>query len=573
MSLQELLESLEQHPVPVLRAIAASHDLDVTTVLRDDLPRTLAARLLDSATIANTLDRLTEAERTVLDRLIAEGGAMPAHRVQREYGGVRELGPGRLERERPWDDPISPTERLWYLGLLYPGFGVLGSFRGRVYYIPSDLLPLLPDVDESPVRFEVQATTEPPETRSADLTFVEDAFVVLSELQLRPSPVEHERFLPAETLARINRRLRVPEPRVGSEHETQRLGLLLYLLRELGLIAVTRTDTMQPVATRARRWLQVPRYRRLQSLQRTWAGDESWNDLWRVPELRFERTGWRNDPLATRRRVLHWLKEVPTGTWVTIDSFVEAIKRVDPDFQRPTGDYESWYIRDAATGDFLQGWESWNAVEGALLRYLLRGPLLWLNVIAVGYQLGEEPEAVAFRITRSGERFLGHDVELPSPPSSEPIKIEADGTVFVPSNVNDWERLHLERLTVPVDPPHQYTLDQERVTTALVEGSDPQRILRFLRHISDNRVPEEVVQRFRSWVSGFGQLTIRHLVVLEVDRAGLLQDLRRLPSVRRHIVQQLNETTVVVDAEHVDELVENVRQAGYLPRIEGRDPD
>lgn len=567
MSLRDLLESLEQHPVPVLRAIAAGHDLDVTKIPREDLPRTLASFLADPQTVASTLDRLTDEERAVLDRLIAEGGALPAHRVQREYGEVRELGAGRLERERPWEDPISPTERLWYFGVIYASFGVLGEFRGRVYYVPSDLLALLPEVEEPPVRFEVEAVTEPAETRSAEMTLVEDAFTVLSELQQHPSSVVRDRFLPAETLERINGRLKIPEPSVRNERETQRLGLLLHLLRELDLIDINRDEHVAPVARRARRWLQLPRGRRLQTLQRAWAGSETWNDLWHVPELRFERTGWRNDPLATRRRVISWLKEVPVGSWVSIESFVQAVKRVDPDFQRPTGDYESWYIRDAATGEFLQGWESWDDVEGGLLRYLLRGPLLWLDVVTVGYYLDDEPEAVAFRITPRGAHFLGHDVELPSPPQREPVRIHPDGTVTVPANVNDWERLHLERLSVPVEPPRRYRIDRERLTNVLVEGSDPQRILRFLQHITDDAVPEDVVREIRSWVSGFGKLTIRRLVTLEVDTPNILTDLRRLPDVNRYIVGTLNQNVVIVDSDHVDDLVAALRAAGYLPKV------
>lgn len=567
MSLRNLLESLEQHPVPVLRAIAAGHDLDVTKVSRNDLPGILVDALADAKTIAATLDRLTDDEREVLDRLIAEGGTMPAHRVQREYGTVRELGTGRLERERPWEAPVSPTERLWYLGLLYATFGVIDEFRGRVYYIPTTLLDLLPDVERPPVQFGVEAVTQPPETRMADMTLVEDAFVVLSELQRRPSSVVNNRYLPEETLERINSRLEIPEPSVESERETQRLGLLLHLLRELDLISVNRDEKMAPVAGMVRRWLQLPRGRRLQTLQRTWAGNDTWNDLWHVPELRFERTGWRNDPLATRRRVIKWLKEVPLGSWVSIDSFVQAIKRVDPDFQRPTGDYESWYIRDAESGEFLQGWESWDDVEGALLRYLLRGPLLWLNIVAVGYTLDDAPAAISFRVTEWGAQFLGHEVDVSSPLAREPFHIEPDGTVTVPANVNDWERLHLERLTAPVDPPHTYALDRERLTSVLVEGSDPQRIIRFLKHITNGSVPDEVIRDIRSWVSGFGELTIRHIVTLEVDSPNLLRDVRAISDVSRHIIGNLNEHVIVIDSNHVDDVIAALRDAGYLPKV------
>ena len=58
-----------------------------------------------------------------------------------------------------------------------------------------------------------------------------------------------------------------------------------------------------------------------------------------------------------------------------------AVKAADPDFQRPDGDYGSWYIRDAAGDAYLSGFESWDRVEGVLIADLLAGPLHWLGVV------------------------------------------------------------------------------------------------------------------------------------------------------------------------------------------------
>src|SRR5579859_5992190 len=39
-----------------------------------------------------------------------------------------------------------------------------------------------------------------------------------------------------------------------------------------------------------------------------------------------------------------------------------AVKEEEPDFQRPAGNYDSWYIRDAQSGEYLRGFESWDRV-------------------------------------------------------------------------------------------------------------------------------------------------------------------------------------------------------------------
>ncbi|MDQ7028297.1 MAG: helicase-associated domain-containing protein [Ardenticatenia bacterium] len=561
MAIRTLLESLEHHPAPVLRAIAASHGLDVAGVVRNDLPRVLADYLLQPHVLARTLTHLSGQERALLNRLIAHGGLFPAHRVRREYGEVRELGPGGLERERPWEAPISPAERLWYRGLIYSGFGHVGRFRGRVFYIPADLLPLLPPAEEPDDALRLEFVAPPTRVRSAGPDGpVEVAFVVLSEVQRHSPRVDEMQGV----LRRVGERLRALEPATGAV-ERRYLEFVFHMVCRLKLI-VSQEGRLRLALADVRRWLQAPRDRRLLSLQRVWASDPLWNDLHHVPGLILEPTGWQNNPLATRERVLHWLRQVPPSRWVSLDAFVAAIKQVDPDFQRPNGDYDSWFIRDARTGAFLRGWASWDAVEGALLRHLITGPLHWLSVVDLGSE-ADSASPTTFRITPWGAYFLGHDVERPPPPARACIHVAPDGTVTVPPGADDWDRLHLERLSVPLDTPARYRLDRERIVSVLVAGSDPERVMRFLRRAAGGQLPQPVEARLRSWMADFGRVTLRRLVVLEVDEPAVLDAMRRDPSLGRWLGHSLNERTVVVSAGRLQDLVVALRRAGYLPRV------
>lgn len=581
MRTRELREALESQPLPILRAIAASHGLE-SGGRREELIEVLDLHLARPETIARLLAGLDAGERALLDRLVAEGGCLPAHRVQRDPGGgeLRQLGAGALERLRPWESPISPTERLWYLGLIYLTFAEVGDFRGQVFFIPDEILALLPPVEKTPVPFEVEGPEvgPPAAVRAADLTIVEDAFAALSEIQRFTTEAVDGRFLPLTALQRLNRRLLLPEPgNWQHERETQRLGLLLHLLRALNLFTVGRDGHVRLVYPRVRRWLQAPRDRRLLSLQRAWRQDLVWNELWRVPELRIELTGWRNDARRARERVLHWLAQVPVGEWVTISSFIRAIKSVDPDFQRPDGDYDSWYIKQAKTGEFLRGWENWERVEGALISYLLRGPLAWLAVVDLGYHSSTEARAFAFRLTPWGARFLGQPASLPAPPTRAAMQITGEGIVEVPPGADDWERLHLERLTVPLDEPTgpttRYALDKDRLIALIMDGTDPERIVRFLRAATDGALPETVEAQLRAWATGWGRITLRRCLLLETDDPGLLRDLQRQPHLRRFFERQLNNRTVTLDDEQLEALIEALRRAGYLPRLENLDDE
>ncbi|MBA3533899.1 MAG: helicase-associated domain-containing protein [Ardenticatenales bacterium] len=568
-----LRPSLEEHPLVLLRAIAAAHGIETSNRRSEELVEQLHQHLTRPETIARLLAEMDPATRAALDFLVASGGQLPSHRLQRDLlgGELRQLGAGAMERARPWETPISATERLFYLGLLYSGFGVIESFRGQLLFIPIDILEQLPPVEASPVMFTIEPLAGvPPGQRGASLELVEDAFVVLSDLQRRSVHPVKGRYLPTEALHRINERLAVPEPEVAlkQERDTQRLALLLHLLRALNLIEETREGLLKPVTPRARRWLQVPRPRRLLTLQRAWADDPTWNDLWRIATLRPEATGWRNEPRLARAALVRWLRLVPPDSWVSLAEFIKAVKRVDPDFQRPDGDYNSWYIRHAESGQLLHGWENWDQVEGTLLRYFFAGPLFWLGVVELGYLAPSDKQPFAFRLTPYGARWLGHEAELPPQPERAPVIIAADGTITVPPGADDWERLHLERLSLPVEEgPGEYRLDKERLIEELMEGTDVERVIRFLEHATNNFLPEPVRERLRGWAGGYGRITLDPFVVLEVDDPALLRDLQRQPALAQHFHHVLGPRTVAVLPDVLPLLTAALRKAGYLPRI------
>ena len=580
---------LEAHPLAILRAIATTHGFETEGKRQEELVEELHLWLSSPETVIGLLDEMDDETRAALDMLIAVGGQMASHRFQRDPlgGELRVLGLGAMERTRPWEEAISATERLFYLGLIYQDFGVIGDFRGPILFIPVDLLHLLPPVESSPLVFEIKPLEGlPPGVRKGTLSLVEDAFVVLSDLQRRNVYPVKGRYLPADALHRINERLVVPEPTIAlnRERHTERLALLMHVLRALTLVKRTHEGLLKPVIARTRKWLQLSHARRILSLQRAWADDLTWNDLWRIPTLRPEPTGWRNDPKRARAALVRWLQKVAPDEWFSIADFVKAIKRVDPDFQRPDGDYNSWYIRHTESGTLLRGWEKWDQVEGRLLRYFFMGPLFWLGAVDLGYLAPNDKEPFAFRLTPYGARWLGHEVELPPQPERAPLIIAADGVVNVPPGADDWERLHLERLSVAIedgdgegdgdgdeegDGPGDYRLDKEKIIALLMEGSDIERVLHFLDQATNGFLPNEVRTQLRGWAGGYGHIMLQSCVVLEVDQPKLMRDLQRQPNLSQYFERPLGPRTVAIAPEQLQEVITALRKAGYLPRVIG----
>ena len=73
-------------------------------------------------------------------------------------------------------------------------------------------------------------------------------------------------------------------------------------------------------------------------------GDINFNELRLLPGLKFE-GDWTNDPLRTRQAILELVSQIPENRWWSLAAFVAAVREQHPDFQRPAGDYDSWFIR------------------------------------------------------------------------------------------------------------------------------------------------------------------------------------------------------------------------------------
>ncbi|MFN3492852.1 MAG: hypothetical protein ACK40V_11610, partial [Anaerolineales bacterium] len=70
---------------------------------------------------------------------------------------------------------------------------------------------------------------------------------------------------------------------------------------------------------------------------------------------------WKNQPQVTREFLMNLIHDIPQGKWWSIPAFVKGIKEKYPDFQRPAGDYDSWFIKLASDGQFLRGFAYWDA--------------------------------------------------------------------------------------------------------------------------------------------------------------------------------------------------------------------
>ncbi|MCB9124300.1 MAG: hypothetical protein H6643_07260 [Caldilineaceae bacterium] len=460
---------------------------------REQMVELLAAQLTDPTSVQmayqDVVDYSPQAEDAV-NLLLREHGELAEAQFSREYGAIRQMGPAKLERESPWVYPESIAELLYYNGIIGRGFKGAGQNAHAIIYLPSDVAPWLPHPqNELAGELPVKPVAPPPASRllSDPDGFLLDAgtllgFVYSDRLRLNASGPH------PDDVDRLIKRLQLPFGRNEPELEV-RLALLLHLANRLGWLR-RDGDAVQLTQNAVAAFLDKTRAEQRRTLFDAWRASPEWNDLCRTPELECVEAGsWHNDPLQTREAVLRLFGHLQPGAWYSQADVIRAIREIEPDFQRPTGDYDTWYIRNHTTQEFLKGFERWDDVEGALLRFLVRGPFSWLALLDMA-----EPSAgtdMHISLGRWGGHWLGSDVPQPEEHPAAAITLSEDFLVTLEPGVSLADRFRVERFAQWQQsyPTFIYQITQRTLKRAAERGLTGARIAGFLRQRARGSAP------------------------------------------------------------------------------------
>ncbi len=570
-NVKTLRQSLIDYEMARLQAIAHCRGVALDTVKQAEAVTRLAEALLSPADTAIMLTGLADPAREALRLLLENGGRVERARFARQYGPIRPMGPARLEREKPWQNPANPAEELWYRGLIFKAFVMTAEGSTEVIYIPDDVRPLLnitelgPEEPEPPPQasLPLPARPAPAQVRPSRGRLRENLFSLLVYLQTTPVRVARNEHL-AEADREALARCLLPELWPGFSRRAE-LECLLHLARRAGLLVVAHRR-LRPDPDPTRAWLQAPPARQVRQLQKSWRADPTWNDLWHVPGLVPQPTGWENSPLLARSKILDYLAQVEPEAWLAVDDFVAAIKQEDPDFQRPAGDYESWYIQDEA-GRLLMGFEHWQQVEGGLIRYLLTGLLPALEAVEVGLA-ADNGSPAAFRLLQAGADFL-HDRPLRPPDRSQPVwlRVEANFRASVPGQTSLYDRFQLARFaTLERREPERaiYHITQASVGRAMRNGVTADQMVAFLSRATNNQTPLKVVEALRTWGRRRSTARLERATLLRVAYEGLIEELREQPRLAPLLGEQVGPTALLIPEKKVAEVRRLLLELGYL---------
>jgi len=510
---QTLAQTLQDHDRGHLKVIADLWQLE----LPDD-PQPVTIKVLSRAMLDRTpeiLETLPGGARRALDRMLLGGGRVPMESLVRQFGPLREMGPGKRDRLEPWKVPASPLEMLWYRGLMSKAFADSDGGPQEYGFVPDDLVDRMPGVTEPETLTLGEPTAAPSRILRSGGFAVDDATTILAA---------HRRDEKLDPLQFV--------------HQPESLALLEALLEQAEILG-------HPEHIGA--FLQLTRTQALDQLRETWKGSRIWNDLSQTSGVRSPTGEWPNDPRSGREAALELLRTVPADTWWSVAEFVNAVHEAEPGFMRPPGGFESWYLQSADEKSNLHGFEAWEQVEGQYLRYLITGPMLWLGLSEISQ------DGSAFQLAHSGTQSK-EGLAKAWPDGRIRVARQADRALrYQVARLCEWEQMDRGA--------YHYRLTARSLRAAEEQGLTAAHAHQILAEIP---APEGMLKALKRWEQAGMEAEVGRQTVLQVEDEQVLALLMNEPSTHRYLGERLGPKSVVVDSAKWKKLREAALQLGLL---------
>ena len=514
----DLLHALHGRDLGHLRIVASLWGLELAAVETEAAGRELASALLEMQHLRDTLEVLPGPAREALGVLLASGGRMPWAAFCRRFGQLQDAGPGRRDREQVFRKPTSVTEMLHYRALLERAFFDTPGGPQEFAYIPDDLLALLAQDGTLGAPKDAQPIHRPQ---------AQSGRAALPKEREHPLP-RCDRLVDDSTtlLAALRTGLTPPETLIP-------VGVVTAFLEAAGIL-----EGGAPCRETARAFLEAERPAALELIRQAWQASESFNELRQLPGLVCEGE-WNNQPLAARRFALRHFEATPAGRWWSLPALVSDIKQGAPDFQRPAGDYDSWFIRRQADGSYLRGFASWDEVDGALLRYYFTGPLHWLGSLQLATPEGSQ-NVTAFR--------RGAEIQERPPSEGHRLHVSSQGRILVPRLLSRAVRYQIARFCdweAERPDEYRYQVTTESLQRAGAQGLKVSQLLSLLARNAAAEIPPAFIKALKRWERNGTEARLETQTVLRVSRPEVLEELRRSKA-GRFLGEPLGPVTVVV---------------------------
>jgi hypothetical protein len=305
-----------------------------------------------------------------------------------------------------------------------------------------------------------------------------------------------------------------------------------------------------------RHFLKSPRKEALELLINSWKKSTTFNELCQVPGLVFE-GNWNNQPMVTREFLLHLLEAVPENKWWSLTTFIREIKEKYPDFQRPVGDYDSWFIKRESDRKYLRGFAHWDEVDGELIRYMITGPLFWLGQVDLATPATTDT-ITAFRIIKTQSRL--------SLAETAKLHVSSQGNIVAPRLFSRPARYLIARFCGwegEKGDEYHYRVTTSSLKKAGEQGLKVRQLLSLLVKNTAAEIPPAFVKALKRWELYGTEARLEVQTVLRVSRPEVLEEMRKSKA-GRFLGEPLGPVAVIVKAGAQSKVLGALSELGLL---------
>jgi hypothetical protein len=544
----DLAHTLQSHDLGFLKMVAGLWGIELNAPdARKALP-ILENEMLDAELLTEVIETLPDGAKIALQEVLRSDGVLLWSQFCRKFGEVRIMGASRRDRERPDLTPANSAEVLWYRGLIGKAFLSLSTEEPQEYaYIPEDFLEFVIDLLPPPQETLLGRPASPAE--------FERQFLANDRV------LDHACTLLAATRSGIQ------DSQLDDLNRHIPLEVLRALLQACGCLDAH----LEINPDRTRQLLEAPRAAALHMLAHSWLISTSFNELRLLPHLSFE-GDWNNNPISARQTTLETISKLPSGKWWNIHSLISAIKEQNPDFQRPAGDYDSWFIRSRESGEYLRGFAAWEKVDGELIRFLITGPLHWLGLVDLASPpAGSTP--TAFRLSAWSAELLNGQPPSGLAEENAPVRVNSQGIIDISNLTPRSVRYQIARFCEwqgSKELVYRYRLAAHSLAQAKKQSLLPRHLVVLLKQHSGGQLPPGILQALDKWEQKGSQARQQNVVLLRVESAEILEALKKSRSAR-HISEVLSPTIAIVKADSTEKIRAALLEMGFICDFESQD--
>jgi len=524
-TLYEMLCDYEQDQ---LEMIAEQWGIDFEIDWRNDPVGQLTSYFSEKTQFEEFVVSLPDTAAKALNNLINEGGRIPRAQFARSYGDIREVGAGIRGKERPDRYPTSDAERLFYRGLIGLAFFDGGGDTKEYFYLPEEFLTFLHTTSSSADKREI--STVPKNELIKPTRSLENQISGLIGFHLaihrgEIPEIEYSRLLHQNTIPFIDEFLAAVDvfEKKTSSLDTEKVKKLL----------ITSPSELVP------------------ELFNEWRESEDVNELKLLDGLTFEGQ-WKNDPVKPRKKIIDILDDLPEKKWINLDEFIQWMYANHPDFLRSGGEYEQWFIKKTKSGTYLDGFDSWPQVDGALIKYFLTGPLYWFGLLELA-KYRSDNQLMAFRKTDHASGLLLSKNTTLNLAKLRELTILKNGEILIPHNAQREMLYQIARFcewTGKNEKYYKFRINPLAIRRAQTQGINPAQIKMILKKYGRPPIPDNIFKAIDRWGKGGSKIMIQNHMIVRFAKASTVEKINTLP-MKKYIVELLNPTTIIINEQDI----------------------